>query len=60
MTAKRLYENFCRLFGWFVPHVTKFKENRTDGGIDIFLDTGEVMNFQADKSYGWILRRSAK
>ena len=57
MTPKHLYEIFKDLFNWFVPHVTSFTTNRKDGGIDISLDTGEILNFQINKSGSWILRR---
>lgn len=57
MTPKHLYDIFKNYFTWFAPHVTSFTTNRKDGGIDITLDTGEILNFNVDKNKNWILKR---
>lgn len=60
MTPMALYSKFKKLFPWFEQHIVKYKGNRKEGGIDIFLDDGQVMNFQEDssKKNQWILKRS--
>lgn len=57
MSPKRMYDIFKELFNWFVPHVVCYSTNRTDGGIDITLDSGENLNFNIDKNHNWILKR---
>ena len=57
MTPKHLYDIFKKEFAWFIPHVVKYKSNRKTGGIDIYLDSGDILNFQADRT-GWLLKRS--
>ena len=57
MTPKRQYEIFKEQFNWFTNHVVSYKANRNEGGIDISLDTGEILNFKIEKDKSWILRR---
>ena len=57
MSPKRLYDRFKESFPWFVPNVVRYKENRADGGIDVYLDTGEVLNYQLGKKGSWTLKR---
>ena len=60
MTPKKLFEIFKENFNWFIPHVVKFTSNRADGGIDISLDTGEILNFTVENNRNkrsWILKR---
>ena len=57
MTSKRQFEIFKESFNWFAEHVTSFTSNRHDGGIDITLDTGEILNFKVEKDKSWVLRR---
>lgn len=56
MTPKRLYSHFCEEFPWFVPDVIKYTENRNDGGIDIFLKSGDILNYKREKK-SWILKK---
>lgn len=56
MTPKHLYEIFKKEFPWFVPNVVKYKANRDEGGIDVYLDTNSILHFQVSKT-GWILKR---
>ena len=56
MSPKHLYEIFKKEFPWFIPNVTKYQQNRTDGGIDIYLDEHTILNFQVNRT-GWILKR---
>lgn len=57
MSPKTLFDKFNELFNWLSEHAKKYKANRKDGGIDIYLDSGEILNFQVDKEHHWILRR---
>lgn len=57
MSPKRLYDHFCDIFTWYKGHITKYKENKSNGGIDIFLDNGDILTFQMDKKGGWVLKR---
>ena len=59
---KSLYQKFKEYFPWFEPHVKKYKGNRKEGGIDIFLDDGQIMNFQEDteRKGQWVLKRSGR
>ena len=56
MTPKHTYEIFMKEFPWFVPNVVKYRANRKEGGIDIFLDNNTILNFQHSRT-GWILKR---
>ncbi len=56
MTPKRLYSHFCEEFPWFVPDVIKYTENRNDGGIDIFLKSGDILNYKREKK-SWVLKK---
>ena len=62
MTPIALYAKFKEHFPWFEPHVTKYRGNRKEGGIDIFLDDGQIMNFNVDpeRKGQWILKRSGR
>lgn len=62
MTPIALYAIFKEHFPWFEPHVKKYRGNRKEGGIDIFLDDGQIMNFQADseRKGQWVLKRSGR
>lgn len=55
MTAKALYAAFQKIFPWMADEVEQFKTNRTKGGIDIYLESGEVLNFTMNKGE-WILK----
>ena len=55
MTAKALYAAFLKLFPWMADEVEQFKTNRKLGGIDIYLETGEVLNFTMKKN-NWVLK----
>ena len=55
MTAKALYAVFLKLFPWMADEVEQFKTNCKDGGIDIYLETGEVLNFSMSKNT-WVLK----
>lgn len=57
MGPKKLYDFFKEYFTWYEGHVVKYKPNRTAGGIDIYLDTGEILNFQLDTKNSWVLKR---
>lgn len=56
MPPKYLYSNFERRFPWFAGHVVKYVSNRKEGGIDIYMDSGEVI-FYSEQGKGWILRK---
>ena len=55
MTAKALYSAFLKLFPWMADEVEQFKTNRKEGGIDIYLETGDVLNFSMYKGT-WVLK----
>ena len=55
MIPKRLFEYFKQDFPWYVSMVVKFRANREEGGIDIFLNDGVKLNYQKDKN-GFILK----
>lgn len=55
-TAKSLYALFEFRFPWLIPSVTKYVSNRKDGGIDIYLNTGEHL-FYTENPKGWLLRK---
>ena len=59
MTAKTLYSEFEKKFPWFVPQVVKYKTNREVGGIDIYLDNGEILNYQQTRKT-WSLIKSER
>ena len=54
MISKRLFEHFKKDFPWYIPNISKYKANK-DGGIDIYLVDGVVLNYQNDKN-GFILK----
>ncbi len=56
MTPKRLFETFKREFPWFETNIVKYQANRSEGGIDIWMDTNVILNFQINKT-GWVLKR---
>lgn len=56
MTPKRMYEHFQDQFPWFVSKVDKFRVNKREGGIDIFMNDGSVLNYQYGRD-GWILKK---
>lgn len=56
MILHNLYRSFCERFPWFVPHILKYQGNRKEGGIDIWLDTGEIMNYQETRKT-WCLKK---
>lgn len=62
MTPMSLYMIFKEHFPWFESHVKKYRGNHKEGGIDIFLDDGQIMNFQADseRKGQWVLKRSGR
>lgn len=55
-TAKALYSSFQRRFPWLADDASKYVSNRKDGGIDIYLDTGEVLHYVETRK-GWILSK---
>lgn len=56
MTPKSLFEHFKVQFPWFVPNVDKFKGNKSEGGIDIYMTDGTVLNYQYSRT-GWLLQK---
>ena len=57
MLPKILYERFKQEFPWFAESSVKYMGNRKDGGIDIYLKDGTVLNFQYTDRNSWILKR---
>lgn len=58
MTPIMIFNRFRAIFPEYVPHVVKYKNNKT-GGIDIWLDDGPILNFQIEKkgtSGSWVLK----
>lgn len=54
MIVKRIIiEKFEQDFPWF--EVAKYKVNRKDGGIDITLKDGTILNY-SHTSTGWVLK----
>ena len=56
MTPKRLYSKFCEEFPWFVEDVIKYREHKPDRSIDIFLKSGDILNYKLEKK-SWILKK---
>lgn len=59
MTPKTLCSEFEKKFPWFVSQVVKYKANREVGGIDIYLDNGEILNYQQTRK-AWSLIKSER
>ena len=57
MLPKILYDHFKKQFPWFAESAEKYMVNRKDGGIDIFLKDGTVLNFQYTERNSWVLKR---
>lgn len=55
-TAKALCSSFQRRFPWLADDASKYVSNRKDGGIDIYLDTGETLHYVETRK-GWILSK---
>ena len=56
MLTKQLYTLFTQLFPFFIPHILKYKSNRATKSIDIWLDTGETLNFKGNR-VSWELKK---
>jgi len=56
MLPKQLYTLFLQIFPYFVPHVLKYKGNLKTKSIDIWLDSGETLNFSGNK-VSWELKK---
>ena len=56
MLPKQLLEQFKKDFPWFADKVVKYKGNRKEGGVDIFLEDGTVLNYRKEKN-DWLLKR---
>lgn len=56
VTTKKTYEYFCQVCPWYKDDIAKYKSNK-EGGIDIFLNDGTILNFQVEKRGNWILKR---
>lgn len=57
MLPKTLYDKFKRQFPWFAETAEKYTANREDGGIDIYLKDGTILNFQFTDRNEWVLKR---
>ena len=56
MTAFNLYSKFKTLFPWFAPKIVKYKAHKPEG-IDVYLNSHEVLYFNIDKKGKWILKK---
>lgn len=57
MTSKKLYDRFASLCPWFTDDVIKYQGNHKEGGIDIFMKDGSILNFQIEGRSNWTLKR---